>query len=115
MRVVIVSHPAHILSGMLVRYRDRIDPTISQRQALARAVGCARVIDNNALAQRQRPVAASEQLSDTERQRRVVTLAKTIPERAWLAEVASVCWCRPVRTRRHQRGRGHAYSCSGPR
>src|SRR5829696_4281704 len=47
---------------MLVRYRYRIDPTGVQRQALARAFGCSRV----------------------------VTRAKRTPERAWLAEVASV-------------------------
>jgi transposase len=88
--VVILSHPPHILSGMLVRYRYRIDPTPSQRQALARAFGCARVVYNDALAERRRASLAGEQLSDTELQRRVVTLAKKTPERAWLAEIASV-------------------------
>src|SRR5687768_10365190 len=75
---------------MLVRYRYRLDPTASQRQALARAFGCARVVYNDALAERQRAYAAGERLSDSEVQRRVVTLAKQTPERAWLAEVASV-------------------------
>jgi putative transposase len=75
---------------MLVRYRYRIDPTPGQRQALARAFGCARVVYNDALAERRRAYLAGEKLSDTELQRRMVTLAKTRPERAWLAEVASV-------------------------
>ena len=75
---------------MLVRYRYRIDPTGVQHQALARAFGCARVVDNDALAERRRASLAGDKLSDTELQRRVVTLAKTRPERAWLAEVASV-------------------------
>jgi len=75
---------------MLVRYRYRIDPTPRQRQALARAFGCARVVYNDALAERKRAYQAGEKLSDTEIQRRVVTLAKSTPERAWLAEVASV-------------------------
>ena len=88
--VVILSHRPKILSGMLVRYRYRIDPTPGQRQALARAFGCARVVYNDALAERRRAYLAGEKLSDTELQRRVVTLAKTRPERAWLAEVASV-------------------------
>ena len=48
------------------------------------------MVDNDALAQRRRASLAGEKLSDTELQRRVVTLAKTRPERAWLAEVASV-------------------------
>jgi putative transposase len=75
---------------MLVRYRYRIDPTPRQRQALARAFGCARVVYNDAVAERKRAYRAGEKLSDTEIQRRVVTLAKSTPERAWLAEVASV-------------------------
>ena len=88
--VVILSHRPHMLGGMLVRYRYRIEPTPSQRQALARAFGCARVVYNDALAERQRAFAAGKKLSDSEVQRRVVTLAKKSPERPWLAEVASV-------------------------
>src|SRR5215212_8695892 len=88
--VLRLSHLPNILTGMLVRYRYRIDPTGVQRQALARAFGCARVVYNDALAERRRASLAGEKLSDTELQRRVVTLAKTRPERAWLAEVASV-------------------------
>jgi putative transposase len=75
---------------MLVRYRYRIDPTGVQRQALARAFGCARVVYNDALAQRRRASLAGEKLGDTEVQRRVITQAKRTPERAWLTEVASV-------------------------
>jgi putative transposase len=85
-----LSHRLIILSGMLVRYRYRIDPTPGQRQALARAFGCARVVYNDALAERRRAYEAGERLSDTEVQRRVITQAKRTPERAWLAEVASV-------------------------
>jgi putative transposase len=75
---------------MLVRYRSRIDPTPGQRRALARTFGCARVVYNDSLRERERAHAATEQLSDAEVQRRVITLAKRTPERAWLAEVASV-------------------------
>ena len=75
---------------MLVRYRYRIDPTGVQRQALARAFGCARVVYNDALAERQRAYQAGERISDTEVQRRVITQAKRTPERVWLTEVASV-------------------------
>jgi putative transposase len=75
---------------MQVRYRYRIDPTPGQRQALARAFGCARVVYNDALRERERACQAGEKVTDTEVQRRVVTLAKQTPERAWLAEVASV-------------------------
>jgi putative transposase len=88
--VILMSHRPNMLSSMLVRYRYRIDPTPSQRRALARAFGCARVVYNDALRERERAHAAGEQLSDAEVQRRMITLAKRTPERAWLAEVASV-------------------------
>jgi putative transposase len=88
--VIILSHRPSIFSGMLVRYRYRIDPTPGQRQMLARTFGCARVVYNDALRERERAHQAGEQLTDTQIQRRVITLAKQTPERAWLGEVASV-------------------------
>ena len=45
---------------------------------------------NDALRARQDAHAAGERISDTQVQRRVVTLAKTTPARQWLGEVASV-------------------------
>jgi putative transposase len=90
MVVVVLSHGPNRFSGMLVRYRYRIDPTGAQRQALARAFGCARIVYNDALVERQRAYQAGERISDTEVQRRVITQAKRTPERAWLTEVASV-------------------------
>jgi putative transposase len=73
-----------------VRYRYRIYPAPGQQQALARAFGCARVVFNDCLRLREECHAAGEKISDTEVQRRVVTLAKLTPEREWLGEVASV-------------------------
>jgi len=73
-----------------VRYRYRLYPSPGQRQALARAFGCARVVYNDCLRVRDEAHAAGERISDTEVQRRVITLAKLTPERAWLGEVASV-------------------------
>jgi putative transposase len=73
-----------------VRYRYRIYPSPGQQQALARVFGCARVVYNDCLRLRDACHAAGEKISDTEVQRRVVTLAKLTSERAWLAEVASV-------------------------
>jgi putative transposase len=75
---------------MLVGYRYRIDPTSVQRQALAKAFGCARVVYNDALVERRRAHQAGERISNTEIQRRVIIQAKRTPERAWLTEVASV-------------------------
>ena len=73
-----------------VRYRYRIYPEPGQQQALARVFGCARVVFNDCLRLRDACHAAGEKISDTEVQRRVVTLAKATPERAWLGQVASV-------------------------
>ena len=69
---------------MQVRYRYRIYPSPGQQQALARAFGCARVVYNDCLRVRDEAYAAGEKISDTEVQRRVITLAKATPERAWL-------------------------------
>jgi putative transposase len=65
-------------------------PSPGQRQALARAFGCARVVYNDCLRLREECRAAGVKTTDREVQRRVVTLAKLTPERAWLAEVGSV-------------------------
>ncbi len=73
-----------------VRYRYRIYPERGQQEALARVFGCARVVFNDCLRLRDACHVAGEKISDTEVQRRVVTLAKRTPERAWLSEVASV-------------------------
>jgi putative transposase len=73
-----------------VRYRYRVYPDAAQRGALARAFGCARVVFNDAVRLREEARQRDERLSDTEVQRRVITLAKATPEREWLGEVASV-------------------------
>ncbi|MFD4401765.1 RNA-guided endonuclease InsQ/TnpB family protein [Nocardia sp. NPDC058499] len=75
---------------MQLRYNFRVYPTPSQRNALAQAFGCARVVYNDNLRARGHAHAAGVKLSDTEVQRRVVTEAKRTPERSWLAEVSSV-------------------------
>ena len=75
---------------MQVRYRYRIYPKPAQRRGLARVFGCARVAYNDCLHLRDQCHAAGEKVTDTEVQRRVITLAKATPERAWLGEVSSV-------------------------
>jgi putative transposase len=75
---------------MLVRYRYRVYPEPRQELMLARTFGCARVVFNDSLQVRETAHAAGERITDTEVQRRVITLAKTTPEREWLGEVASV-------------------------
>jgi transposase len=75
---------------MQLRYNYRLYPAPGQRQALARAFGCARVVFNDGLAARQEAHAAGQPyLTDGELSARL-TAAKARPERAWLGEVSSV-------------------------
>jgi hypothetical protein len=46
---LILSHAQSILGAMRLRYRFRVHPTSTQREALARAFGCARVVYNDGL------------------------------------------------------------------
>lgn len=79
-----------MLSGVHVRYRYRMYPTAGQAVMLARTFGCARMVFNDCLRLRDEARQRGEKLSDSQIQTRVITLAKQTPERAWLAEVASV-------------------------
>jgi putative transposase len=89
--LVVVSQQPWILVGMQLRYRYRLAPTVEQRQALARAFGCARVVYNDALRLREDTYMAGRPfISDGEVLRLVTTSAKRTPERAWLAEVSAV-------------------------
>jgi len=76
--------------AVLVRYRYRLRPTPGQQVKLARVFGCARVVYNDSLRLREEAHAAGVQVSGSEVQRRVITLAKLTPERAWLDGVPSV-------------------------
>jgi IS605 OrfB family transposase len=74
-----------------LRYRYRLDPSPAQRQALARAFGCARVVYNDGLRLRQDAYRAGQPfIGDTELQHRLLTLAKRTSQRAWLSEVSAV-------------------------
>ena len=65
---------------MQLRYNYRLDPTPSQRAALARAFGCARVVFNDGLRARQSAHAAGlPYLSDGQLSKQVITHAKTTP------------------------------------
>ena len=75
---------------MQLRYSYRLYPTAAQREALARAFGCARVVFNDALAARQAAFEAGEpHITDAALSPRL-TEAKQTPERAWLGEVSAV-------------------------
>lgn len=79
-----------IIGGVQLRYSFRLYPDAPQREALARAFGCARVVFNDALAARQAAHEAGEPyIPDAELSRRL-TEAKKDPARAWLGEVSAV-------------------------
>jgi putative transposase len=73
-----------------LRYSYRLYPDAGQREALARAFGCARVVFNDALAARRAAYEAGEPyITDGEMSARL-TASKASPERAWLGEVSAV-------------------------
>ncbi len=74
-----------------LRYRYRIYPTRPQRQTLARLFGCVRTVYNDAVAARTTAFAAGLPYPTTaELDKLLITKAKRTPERAWLADVATV-------------------------
>ena len=75
---------------MRLRYNYRLYPSPGQRQALARAFGCARVVFNDGLRARQDAHAAGQPyITDAELSARL-TAVKAAPERAWLGQVSAV-------------------------
>lgn len=74
-----------------LRYNFRLYPTPGQRQSLAKAFGCARVVFNDGLAARQKAhTAGMPYLPDGALLKQVTTDAKRTPQRAWLGEVSAV-------------------------
>ena len=73
---------------MQKRFKYRLYPHPQQRQALARAFGCARVVWNDALALKQQAwKERQERLSANDLMKLCITQAKQTPERAWLKQV----------------------------
>ncbi|WP_240467244.1 RNA-guided endonuclease InsQ/TnpB family protein [Streptomyces salinarius] len=76
---------------MQLRYQYRAYPDSSQRGALARAFGCARVVWNDCLRARQEAHAAGlPYVRSAELSRTCITQAKRTAERSWLADVSAV-------------------------
>ncbi|MEV7010354.1 transposase [Streptosporangium sp. NPDC051022] len=76
---------------MQLRYNFRLYPSAGQRESLARAFGCARVVFNDGLRMRQDARDAGlPYISDGDLSKRVITQAKKTPKRAWLGEVSAV-------------------------
>jgi putative transposase len=77
--------------GMQLRYNYRLYPTPGQRQALARAFGCARVVFNDGLRARQEAHAAElPYITDAELSAR---LTKVRPPRSARGWAACRRWC----------------------
>jgi IS605 OrfB family transposase len=73
-----------------LRYSYRMYPAPGEREALARAFGCARVVFNDALATRRAAHGNGEpHITDAQMSARL-TESKLTPERAWLGGVSSV-------------------------
>lgn len=72
---------------MKARYQYRFYPTDQQRQGLAQLFGCVRVVWNDALAICRQ---AEKLPSSSELQKLVITQAKKVDERAWLANVSNI-------------------------
>jgi putative transposase len=79
-----------MIDHVQLRYSYRLYPTPAQRTALARAVGCARVVFNDALAARQAAYQAGQPYLTDAAMSAALTASKETPERAWLAEVSAV-------------------------
>ncbi len=87
---LVVNHETNYTGVVQLRYNYRLYPTPGQRQALARAFGCARVVFNGGLRTRQDGHAAGlPYITDAELSARLAA-AKASPDRAWLSEVSAV-------------------------
>jgi putative transposase len=73
-----------------LRYAYRIDPTPGQRIALSRALGCARVVFNDASAARRTAHLSGDPFPTDAVLSKALTEAKRTPQRAWLGEVSAV-------------------------
>lgn len=96
--VIDVSHVRYY-RRMQKRFSYRAYPTVGQRGSLARSFGCARVVYNDFIAERNRLRASGEHkdVSFGDTAKKVTTIAKRTPERAWLSEVSSIVLQQSVR------------------
>lgn len=84
---------------MQKRFSYRAYPTVGQQRSLARAFGCARVVFNDFINERERLYKLDEHknVKFSETAKKVTTLAKRTPERSWLSEVSSIVLQQAVR------------------
>ncbi len=88
--VPVLGHETNYTRGVQLRYNYRLYPSPGQRDALARAFGCARVVFNDGLRARQEAHAAGQPyITDGELSARL-TGSKATPGRVWLGEVSAV-------------------------
>jgi putative transposase len=88
--IPVPGHETNYTGGVQLRYNYRLYPSSGQRDALARAFGCARVVFNDGLRARQEAHAAGQPyITDGELSARL-TASKATPGRVWLGEVSAV-------------------------
>jgi putative transposase len=88
--VAVLGHETNYDGSVQLRYSCRLYPTPAQRETLARAFGCARVVFNDALAARQAAHEAGEPYITGKEMSARLTASKEAPERSWLGEVSAV-------------------------
>ena len=87
---VVAGHETKYTERVRLRYQYRLDPAPGQRQALARAFGCARVVFHDGpRARREAHAAGLPRITGAELPARLTT-ARASPERTWLGEVPAV-------------------------
>ena len=87
---VVFIHDTKYTGYVLKRYRFRAYLTVGQEKSCAQLFGCVRVVYNDAVAARENAFRNNEPLVPSSVLSRQLTMSKTTPERAWLAEVSSV-------------------------
>jgi putative transposase len=88
--IFIFSHEANYTDDVQLRYSYRAYLTPAERSATGRALGCARVAWNDALAYRRAAHEAGEKYPTDAAMSARLTASKATQERAWLGEVSSV-------------------------
>lgn len=83
---------------MILRYQYRLYPTRAQEVVLAKTFGCARVVYNDYVAEKERAFKAGEKSpSCVELQKKLITEAKNTEERHWLSEVSNISLQQSIR------------------
>ena len=87
---VVFIHDTKYTRGVLKRYRFRAYLTVEQEKSCAQLFGCVRVVYNDVVAARENAFRNGEPFVSSSVLSHQLTVSKSTPERAWLAEVSSI-------------------------